>query len=146
MSVLVYTENWEGKFKKLSFELVSYAKALADKLGTSVTALSIGNVANEELYQLGNYGATKVLNVADSRFEALDNKALAIAVANAAVSPITNVCGVAASNLLKTSRPSVSVPNKCLDPGGTGWGNTSMSNPVMGSYTEEDQTVLRRMG
>ena len=28
MSILVYTENWDGKFKKLSFELVSYAKAL----------------------------------------------------------------------------------------------------------------------
>jgi hypothetical protein len=25
MSVLVFTENWDGKFKKLSFELVSYA-------------------------------------------------------------------------------------------------------------------------
>jgi hypothetical protein len=26
MSVLVFTENWDGKFKKLSFELVSYAR------------------------------------------------------------------------------------------------------------------------
>ncbi len=32
MSVLVYTENWEGKFKKLSFELVSYASSVAEML------------------------------------------------------------------------------------------------------------------
>ncbi|RLD42475.1 MAG: electron transfer flavoprotein subunit alpha/FixB family protein, partial [Bacteroidetes bacterium] len=48
MSILVYTENWDGKFKKLSFELISYAKAIADKLNLPVTALSIGNVADDE--------------------------------------------------------------------------------------------------
>jgi len=85
MSILVYTENWDGKFKKLSFELVSYAKALADKLNLPVTALSIGHVADDELKQLGNYGAAKILNVADDRFDSLDNKALAEAVAHAAL-------------------------------------------------------------
>ena len=34
MSVLVYTENWDGKFKKLSFELVSYASGVAKMLNT----------------------------------------------------------------------------------------------------------------
>ena len=112
MSILVYTENWEGKFKKLSFELVSYAKALADKLGTSVTALSIGNVADEELKQLGNYGATKVLNVADNRFEALDNKALAAAVANAAETEGAQMIIFAHNNLGKALAPRVTVKLK----------------------------------
>ena len=49
MSILVYTENWDGKFKKLSFELVSYAAAIAKEMGTTVTAVSIGNVSEEEL-------------------------------------------------------------------------------------------------
>jgi len=62
MSVLVYTENWDGKFKKLSFELISYAHEIANKLGTSVVALSIGNVSEDVLKSLGNYGASKVLN------------------------------------------------------------------------------------
>ena len=44
MSVLVYTENWDGKFKKLSFELISYANEMAKQLGTEVIVLSIGNV------------------------------------------------------------------------------------------------------
>ena len=64
MSVLVYTENWEGKFKKLSFELLSYASEIAAQSGDQVVALSIGNVADDELQQLGNYGAAKVLSVA----------------------------------------------------------------------------------
>ena len=49
MSVLVYTENWDGKFKKLSFELVSSATGLAKMLNTTVTAVSIGKVAESEL-------------------------------------------------------------------------------------------------
>ena len=47
MSVLVYTESEEGTFKKIAFEAVSYAKGIADMLGTSVTAVSInGNNTN----------------------------------------------------------------------------------------------------
>ena len=49
MSVLVYTENWDGKFKKLTYELVSYAAGIAKMLNTTVTAVSIGNVADDEL-------------------------------------------------------------------------------------------------
>ena len=58
--VLVYTESEEGKFKNIALEAVSYAKGIADMMGTSVTALSInGGDASE----LGAYGASKVLNV-----------------------------------------------------------------------------------
>ncbi len=62
MSVLVYTENWDGKFKKLSFELVSYATGVAKMLNTTVTAVSIGKVDEDELNKLGNYGANKIIN------------------------------------------------------------------------------------
>ena len=59
MSVLVYTENWDGKFKKLSYEMVSFAAAIAKEMGSSLTALSIGHVADEELKSLGNMVPTK---------------------------------------------------------------------------------------
>ena len=49
MSVLVYTENWDGKFKKLSYELVSYASSVAALTGGDITALSIGAVDQDEL-------------------------------------------------------------------------------------------------
>ena len=45
MSVLVFTENWDGKFKKSTFEGISYAAEVAKLLGTTVTAISIGNIS-----------------------------------------------------------------------------------------------------
>ena len=53
MSVLVFTENWDGNFKKLSFELVSYAAKVAEMTGTTATALSIGQVSDDELKSWG---------------------------------------------------------------------------------------------
>ncbi|GMT44322.1 MAG: electron transfer flavoprotein subunit alpha [bacterium] len=109
MSILVYTENWAGKFKKLSYEIVSFAAAIAKEMGSSVTALSIGHVADDELKSLGKYGANKVLNVQDDRFESLDNKALADAVAKAAESEGAKVIIFAHNNEGKAIAPRVSV-------------------------------------
>lgn len=58
MSVLVYTEHENGTFKKTALEAVSYAKGIADAMGTSVTAVSLGS-GNADA--LANYGADKVL-------------------------------------------------------------------------------------
>jgi len=74
MSVLVYTENWDGKFKKISFELVSYASSVAEMLKTKVTAISIGRANDDELRKLGNYGAEKVINLVNDRLTSLDNQ------------------------------------------------------------------------
>ena len=109
MSILVYTENWDGKFKKLSFELVSYASAIAKEMGVAVTALSIGNVAESELAQLGNYGATKILNLNDDRFNSLDNKALSMAVVAAAKNENAKVVVFANNNLGKAIAPRASI-------------------------------------
>jgi electron transfer flavoprotein alpha subunit len=109
MSILVYTENWDGKFKKLSFELVSYASAIAKEMGVSVTALSIGNVAEDQLKKLGGFGASKILTVNDARFSSLDNKALAIAVAKAAQNENAKVVIFAHNNLGKAIAPRVAV-------------------------------------
>jgi len=75
MSVLVYTENWDGKFKKLSFELVSYAAGIAKMTDSSVTAISIGKVDETELKKLGNYGAAKIISVTSDQLASLDNQA-----------------------------------------------------------------------
>lgn len=84
MSVLVYTENTDGKFKKSVYEVVSYAKAVADSLNTSLTALSIGNVDQAELTALGNYGASKVLHVASDQLKQFVNQAYASVIAQVA--------------------------------------------------------------
>jgi len=74
MSVLVYAENRDGKFKKSTFELVSYAAKVAEMLGTGLSAVSIGNVDDAELNKLGNYGAGKILKVENEKIEGLDNQ------------------------------------------------------------------------
>jgi electron transfer flavoprotein alpha subunit len=74
MSVLVYAENWDGKFKKATFELVSYAAKVAEMLGTTVSAVSIGNVTDDELSLLGNFGAAKILKVENENLNVLDNQ------------------------------------------------------------------------
>ncbi|HTM99805.1 MAG TPA: hypothetical protein VL088_13710, partial [Pedobacter sp.] len=84
MSVLVYVEQVSGKFKKSVFEAVSYAKAIADKQSTNLTAISIGNVADGELKELGKYGATKVLNVTNEQLNSFVNQAYAAVIAEAA--------------------------------------------------------------
>jgi electron transfer flavoprotein alpha subunit len=85
MAVLVYTENWDGRFKKISFELVSYASQLASRMNTHAVALSIGQVPEAELKKLGNYGASKVLTVAAPGLQVLENKAYASVVSQAAM-------------------------------------------------------------
>lgn len=84
MPVLVYTENAEGKFKKSTFEAVSYARAIADQNNTTLTAVSIGNVNKDELGSLGKYGADKVLNISADSLKNFVNQAYASVIAEAA--------------------------------------------------------------
>lgn len=81
MSVLVYTESDNGTFKKTSFEVASYAKGIADMMGTSVTAIAINGA---DTTPLGTYGVDKVLNVKDSKLDAFNAAAYAKAIAAAA--------------------------------------------------------------
>jgi electron transfer flavoprotein alpha subunit len=109
MSILIYAENWDGKFKKLSFELVSYAAAIAKESGSSVTVLSIGKVADDELNKLGNYGASKVLNIADDRFNSLDNRAMSKAIVAAAKNESASLVVLAHNNIGKALAPRISI-------------------------------------
>ena len=66
MAILIYAESENGKYKKDSFEIASYAKVIADKLNTSVTAISI-NADNPN--ELGDYGVSKVLNISSDNLK-----------------------------------------------------------------------------
>ena len=109
MSVLVFTENWDGKFKKLSFEIVSYASKVAEMLGTTATALSIGNVADDELTKLGNYGAKKIINLKNDALNILDSQAYTAAIAEIAKNEDAKVIVVANNNMGKSIAPRLSV-------------------------------------
>ena len=109
MSVLVYTENWDGKFKKLSFELVSYATKVASLLGTSVTAISIGKMEEAELAKLGNYGASSVLSADDEKAGGLDNQLYTSIIAAAAEKTGARAIILSHNNSGKALAPRLSV-------------------------------------
>jgi electron transfer flavoprotein alpha subunit len=91
MSVLIYTENAGGKFKKSIFEAVSYARAIADQTNASLVAISIGDVSDDQLSTLGKYGADKVLNVSNARLKNFVNQAYASVIAAAAKKENANI-------------------------------------------------------
>lgn len=86
MSVLVYVENTEGKFKKSAFEVVSYGKSVADSLGQDLIALSIGDVDENELNSLATYGAKTVVSVEKEDLKNFINQAYASVIAEVAES------------------------------------------------------------
>ncbi len=63
MAILVYAESQKGKFKKSSFEAVSYGRLLANESNEDLVVISINsNDPNE----LSNYGPDKVIAIKDS--------------------------------------------------------------------------------
>ncbi|MEI6050045.1 MAG: electron transfer flavoprotein subunit alpha/FixB family protein [Bacteroidota bacterium] len=109
MSVLVYTENWDGKFKKLSFELVSYATGVAKMLNTNVTAVSIGNVEEHELKKLGNYGANKIINVYNDQLITFDSQAYTSVVSEISRQENASIIVISNNNTGKAVAPRLSV-------------------------------------
>ena len=81
MSVLIFAESTDGKFKKVAFELASYAKKVAEALSTTVTAVTI-NVA--DVTELGTYGVDKILSVQNSNLQNFSAKAYADVITQAA--------------------------------------------------------------
>jgi len=109
MSVLVYTENWDGKFKKLSYELVSYATGVAKMLSTTVTAVSMGSVDDSELHKLGNYGADKIISVKNDQLKFFDSQAYASVISEIARTENASVIIISNNNSGKAIAPRLSV-------------------------------------
>lgn len=71
MSVLVYAESSEGKFKKIAFEATSYGKKVAEQLDTNLVVLTINA---ENASELNAYGAEKILAAKNENFNNLSAK------------------------------------------------------------------------
>jgi electron transfer flavoprotein alpha subunit len=109
MSVLVFVENWDGKFKKLSFELVSYASRLAEMLGCQAIAVSIGKVEDTELSKLASFGASRIVSLEGEQFNILDNQNYTLAVAEVAVKENAKVVVLSNNNTGKAIAPRIAV-------------------------------------
>jgi electron transfer flavoprotein alpha subunit len=109
MSVLVFLENWDGKFKKLSFELVTYAAKVAEMLGQQAIALSIGKVETSELEKLATYGADKVMSIENEMIKAFDDQAYTSIIAEVSRKTEANLLLLANNNTGKALAPRLSV-------------------------------------
>jgi electron transfer flavoprotein alpha subunit len=63
MTILVFAEQRDNKFKKSSFEAVRAARGIADQLGGSCVALVAGSGVEAIAGDLGAYGAQRVILV-----------------------------------------------------------------------------------
>ncbi|WP_026914265.1 electron transfer flavoprotein subunit alpha/FixB family protein [Christiangramia portivictoriae] len=106
MSVLVYIESEEGKFKKASFEVASYAKEVAGMLGTSVTAVTF-NI--DDVSELGTYGVDKVLKVNNDKLNNFNAEAYADALTQAATQESSKVVVLSQSANSKYLAPLLAV-------------------------------------
>ena len=83
MAVFVFAETWEGKFKKASFEAVSYGARVAKAMGTEAVAVTIGNLTDNAA-ELGKYGASKTITLSGDDLSTFNNARYAKAIAGVA--------------------------------------------------------------
>ncbi len=91
MAVLIYTQNYDGKFKKSVFELVTYGKAIADQTGTEAIAVTTGKLDTDTLNELGKYGASKVISVTNDELKDLSAQAYTAAIEQVAKNVNANI-------------------------------------------------------
>jgi len=66
MSILIFTETENGKFKKSAFELASYGRAIADPLGVELMAVCF-NI--QDTSPLESYGVDRLIQISDPSLE-----------------------------------------------------------------------------
>ena len=77
MSILVYCDTFEGKFRKVSLELLSEASKIAEKTGDEVHAIVLGPSAKALAEETGKYGAKKAFYCEDGVVENYSTEAYA---------------------------------------------------------------------
>ena len=65
--VMTIAEQRDGEIRKVSYEVVSEGRRLADSLGQDLTTLLLGSGIKDKAPTFGHYGADKVLVADDPR-------------------------------------------------------------------------------
>ena len=106
MAVLAYIESNKSKPKKNSFEIISYARGLADQLATELIVLSF-NI--DDTTQLSNYGPDKILNINNNKLSDFNIQKYADIIAQACKSLSIDTIIIGGSADSKYLAPSLSV-------------------------------------
>ncbi|NLA75069.1 MAG: electron transfer flavoprotein subunit alpha/FixB family protein, partial [Deltaproteobacteria bacterium] len=78
--VMIIAEQRDGDIRKISYELASEGKRLADASGQELTAVLLGSNIKDKAAVLGKYGAKKVIVADDPRLEKYTTDAYALVV------------------------------------------------------------------
>ena len=95
MSVLVFADHSDGKFKKTAFEIVSFGKQVAKQADTTLVVVTINS---NDPSPLSAYGADKILKIQDSKLDGFNAKAYADCIHQAAVKEASDIVVVDSSN------------------------------------------------
>ena len=95
MSVLVFADHSEGKFKKTAFELISYGKQVATQAKTGLTVLTINAT---DTSPLAAYGPDRIVRVTDNRLSGFHARAYADCISQAAASESADIVIVDSTN------------------------------------------------
>jgi electron transfer flavoprotein alpha subunit len=106
MSVLIYAESFDGKFKKAGLEAVSYGSELAKMMNTDAVALAINA---DDASELAKYGANKVINISNEELKKFSSNVFADAVKSVADSLGTKVIVMTMSSNTNSFSPSLSI-------------------------------------
>ena len=111
--VMVFIEYRNGRIADVSLELVCEAFSLAERLGTTVEAVAIGNNLKESMSILGGYGCNRVYCVDDKRLSHFTSLPYAKAIVNivSRVSPKIVLFG--ATKIGRDVAPRVASALKC---------------------------------
>ncbi len=121
--VLVYAESPKGKFKKAALEAVTYGKKTAEVLGVECAALVLGDAENPG--QLGQYGASKVLQVSHENLSNFDSQVYTATIAGVATQMGATVVVISHSSTGKSLLGRLAVK---LDAGSVAGVNTLPTN------------------
>lgn len=140
MSVLIFAENSNGIFKKSVYEAVSYGNAIAKQANMPVCTVSMGEISSEQLENLSKFGATKILHIADARFNTIDSQAYAQTIAEVAQHLAAKIIVVANTYAGKSIAPRVAVRlNAAYVPG-------AIELPVINGQFTIKKTVFSNKG
>ena len=130
MSVLIYAESWNGKFKKSSFEAVSYGSDLASKMNSDAIAVTVNAENPEELYK---YGASKVITINDDNLNSFASNSFADTIKQVADAVGAHTVVMVASSNVNTLAPILTYQ----------WG-ASIATGVMAEPTSLDPFTVNR--
>jgi electron transfer flavoprotein alpha subunit len=131
MSVLIFLETTDNNIKKSSLEALVYGRTVAAQAGGSVSVLVAGSPAN--LSDAGRYGAGKIYQIADARFQQSDPQAFAEALKEAAEKSGASVVVLAKSAFTDSLTPKIAAL----------WGAGAATNVVSLPVSGDNFTVKR---